>query len=69
MSSGALETDMGILLRECINQNPVWFDVTISAADKIAAQWVILIFGWQWFARNQQINDFSEFCQILAALS
>ena len=42
MCTGAFKTDVGVIFRERVNQQPVRFDVAITAASKITPERVIL---------------------------
>ena len=57
MSAGAFETNVGVIFRERIDEQPVRFDVAITAACEISAQRVILEELRQWTSVNQQFQD------------
>ena len=54
MCTGAFKTDVGVIFGERIDEQPVRFDVAITAACEISAQRVILEELRQWTSVNQQ---------------
>ena len=57
MCTGAFKTDVGVIFGERIDEQPVRFDVAITAACEISAQRVILEELRQWTSVNQQFQD------------
>lgn len=57
MSAGAFETDVRVIFRERVNQQPIGFNVAITTASEISPEWVILEQFWQWTSVNQQFQD------------
>jgi len=68
MRAGAFQAEMRVVFRQRVNQQPIRFDMAITAAGEISTQRVILVWCWQFIAGNQQIEDGFELFQILAAL-
>ena len=68
MSAGAFETNVGVIFRECIDEQPVGFDMAIATAGEISTEWVILERVWQWTSVNQQFQDNLQLRQVLAPL-
>ena len=68
MSAGAFETNVGVIFRERIDEQPVRFDVAITAACEISAQRVILEELRQWTSVNQQFQDSLQLGQVLTPL-
>ena len=67
MGSSALKPDVASFFSDRINQKPVWFDMAVTAALKIAAQRMVPELRRQFIPGNQQIEDGLEFFQLLAA--
>ena len=67
MSAGSLKTDVCAIFNEGIDQNPIWFDMAITAALEFATQSVVFVFGWQRLTFNQQFDDGFDLGQIFAA--
>ena len=57
MSAGAFETNVGVIFRERIDEQPVGFDMAITATSKITPERVILEQLRQWTSVNQQFQD------------
>ncbi len=57
MSAGAFETNVGVIFGERIDEQPVRFDVAITATSKITPERVILEQLRQWTSVNQQFQD------------
>ena len=68
MSAGAFETDVTVIFRERVNQQPIGFNVAITTASEISPEWVILEQFWQWTSVNQQFQDNLQLRQVLAPL-
>ena len=68
MSAGAFETNVGVIFRERIDEQPVRFDVAITATSKITPERVILEQLRQWTSVNQQFQDSLQLRQVFAAL-
>ena len=60
---------MAAVLRERVYQNPVRFNMTVTAAGKVATQRMVFVLRRQWFPVNQKIEDGFKPGQILAAFS
>ena len=54
MCTGAFKTDVGVIFRERIDEQPVGFDMAITATSKITPERVILEQLRQWTSVNQQ---------------
>ena len=65
----AFKPDMAAVLRECVYQNPVRFNMTVAAARKVAPQRMVFVLRRQWSTINQKIEDGFKSGQILAAFS
>jgi hypothetical protein len=65
----AFKPDMAAVLRECVNQNPVRFHMTVAAAGEVAPQRMVFVLQRQWFTVYQKIEDGFKSGQILAAFS
>jgi hypothetical protein len=68
MSAGAFETNVGVIFRERIDEQPVGFDMAIATAGEISTEWVILERVWQWTSVNQQFQDSLQLRQVFAPL-
>ena len=53
MSAGAFETNVGVIFRERIDEQPVGFDMAITATSKIIPERVILEQLRQWTSVDQ----------------
>jgi len=63
----ALQADVRVIFGKRINQNPIRFDMAITAAGEIAAQRMIFVLRRQNFTFDQQVEHRLEFRQVLAA--
>ena len=68
MCTGAFKTDVGVIFGERIDEQPVRFDMAITAACEISAQRVILEHLRQWTSVNQQFQYDLQLRQVLAPL-
>jgi len=50
-----------------IDQNPIWFDVTVARADEFSTQRMIFVRLGQGLVAQEQVNDMQQFAHILAS--
>jgi hypothetical protein len=60
MGSGALKPDVASFFSDRINQKPVWFDMAVTVALKVAAQRMIPELRWRFISGNQQITAVTD---------
>jgi hypothetical protein len=46
---------MTTVFRERVYQNPVRFNMAVTAARKVAAQRMVFVLRWQWLTINQKV--------------
>lgn len=68
VSSGAFETDVRVIFRERVNQQPIGFNVAITTASEISPEWVILEGIGQSPSIDQQFQYDLQLRQVLAPL-
>src|SRR5947199_10300452 len=66
MGPRALEKNMGAILCQGIDQNPVRLDMAVAAAHEVPAQRMIFVMRRQRFAFNQEVEYDREFGQLLS---
>lgn len=69
MGTSAFQADVLAIFCKGVNQEPVRFNMAVTAAGKISAQWVILVWGRQFFTGDEQIENSFELIQSLAAFA
>ena len=62
MGAGPFKPHM--IFFEGIDQDPIRFEMAVSAAREISSQWMIFQFRQQWLCIDQQIENTSQLLQV-----
>ena len=66
MGSGSLQPNL--ILKNLVDQNPIWLDMAVSVTFPISTELMIAILRWKCFFCEEEVDDSFQFCEVLTSL-